>query len=297
MTPAAVRSSPASAAVLVIEPKPPTVRMAVRQLRQFRPLLWFFLKVNMQRRYQRTVLGWIWIPLRLLLTLGPRILIFGGLFNAPSNGIPYPLFLLLGYGAWEVFGLGAYFATRSLSMNKRYLKRFYVPPIVLLVASAGIGVLELMVTLAFLAVAIVAYAIVDQTLYLQLSLATLLFPVGVLLLALLGLMVGTWTAVTELRVRDPRFLVRIALGFWTYLTPVIYPLSAVPEGIRPYAALNPVTAPIEMIRHAVFGNGDVHLTSIAMTVAVIVIIGGRGLRRFVRSEARVLDLVNARRAM
>jgi ABC-type polysaccharide/polyol phosphate export permease len=105
----------------------------------------------------------------------------------------------------------------------------------------------------------------------------------------LGISIALWTSVLNARARDVRFTMAFVLGFWFFLTPIIYPLSKVPAAFQTIASLNPMTAPIEMVRIGLFDIGQVPLVAICSTVATILIVGGGGLWFFMRSERLALD--------
>ena len=100
-----------------------------------------------------------------------------------------------------------------------------------------------------------------------------------------------WSAVLGIRGRDARWTVRAILNVWMLMTPVIYPLSAVPDGYRTVAELNPFTAPMEMVRRALFGAGDVTALGLGVTAGFAIVVGGLGLMFFCRHEATALDHV------
>ncbi len=272
----------------MISARPPGVLARLREVWVFRSLTWWFGLKFAERLWTNTRLGWWWLPLRPVLATVPRALIFGGILKAPSNGTPYLLFFLVGNSAWDLFYRTWYIGTRSMQMSSRYLKRMYLPRMVPLVASAGSGLVEYLLYSAF-AVIVVVYYTIHSGWPLRLGLNTLLLPFGLILILGVGWSLSLWTAPFGAHGRDARWTVRAIMHIWLLLTPVIYPLSAVPEPYRNVAEFNPLTAPMEMVRDAMFGNGDVTGLSIGVTIAMILVVGSLGLRFFNRSEALALD--------
>ena len=256
-----------------------------------RALLPYFARRYLEKLYVRTWLGWLWIPLRPILDIGSRVLIFGSLLGAPSDGVPYLLFFVIGTSTWTLFSESAIWGTRSIEMNRRFLRRLYLPRLTLLLAALAPSALRFAMYMVIALVAFAYYGLVEGELYLELQAETLLLPAGLLLAVLLALSLACWTSVYGAYARDVRFGMGYALSFWYFLTPVIYPLSAVPENLRTLASLNPMTTPIEMVRLGVFGKGEVLASGLASTGLVILVIGGLGLWFFDRSEARALDSV------
>lgn len=278
-----------SASVRLIEPRQPAMGERLRETWVYRRLVWYFSKRFIQKLYARTWLGRLWIPLRPGITLGSQILIYGGLLGAPSDGKPYALFFIIGSSVWEMFYRTAYFSTRSLELNKRLLKRLYIPRLVVLIGSAGAGLAMFFVYISFALGFVVYYYATSGTTHLGLGLNTLAVPVGLLMVLLIALSIGLWLSIYSARARDVRWTLRYALSFWFLITPVIYPLSQVPSGYRTAAELNPMAAPIEMIRYGLLGVGHFPPLALAVSIAAILVVGGGGLWFFNRSEASALD--------
>jgi lipopolysaccharide transport system permease protein len=282
-------SAVARTPVRVITPRRPGVRERVAEAWAYRNLLGYFARNCVEKLYRRTWLGWLWIPLRPILTVGSRVLVFGGLLNAPSLGKPYLLFFLVGTSTWMLFSQAALWATRSIELARRVLRRMYVPRLIVLFASAAPAVLNFLLYVAITLVAFAAYVAIDGELYLVFGARTLVALAGLALSLLLAFGIGLWTSVYGAQARDVRFGLGYALGFWYFLTPIIYPLSAVPSGFRTLAELNPMTAPVELVRYGVLAAGEIPSTAIASTLAAIAVLWASGLWFFVRSEAEALD--------
>jgi lipopolysaccharide transport system permease protein len=275
--------------VFVIEARRPGTVERLRELWAYRRLTAYFARRYIQKGYQRTWLGWIWIPLRPVLSIAPRVLVFGGLLGAPSGRVPYLVFFLVGTSAWELFERTAYWATRSIELNRRVLTRLYVPRLTALVAAVAPSGLNFLLYLALTLSAGLYYAIADSHWYLVFGVRTLVALAGLVLVVLLGLGIGLWAAPYGAQARDVRFTLRYVLSFWYFLTPVIYPLSAVPERFRGIAGVNPMTAPMEMARYGLLGQGEIPRTALLVTLGTIAVVVLGGLRQFGRAEAAAID--------
>jgi homopolymeric O-antigen transport system permease protein len=255
----------------------------------YRRLLPFFGLTFVRKSYQRTKLGVLWIPLRPALGVGARVLIFGGLLGVPSGGVPYLIFFLVGMAAWQFFYRALYWATRSVELSRRFLTRIYLPRLLIMLSTVIPSLVELGLYLVMLLIAVVYYVFADGTTHLHLGVETLLSVAAIVLLLLLAFSIGLWTSVFGAQSRDMRFTLSHVLSFWYLLSPVIYPLSLVPSGFRTLAQLNPVTAPLEMMRYGLIGNGDIEPTGLAITLGSILVVGTSGLWFFSRSESAALD--------
>lgn len=273
----------------VIEPRATGVRERVRELWRSRRMVRFFGRRFIEKSFLRTWLGRLWLPLRPILDVGSKILIFGLLLNAPSDGVPYAVFFLIGQSAWIFFSTTLYWMTRSVELNKRYLRHVYVPRLMLLASALAFPLVNLVLYGILTAGVLLYFWIGDGALYLAFGVDTLLAPTGLLLMTGIAAAIGFFTSVLGAQARDVRFMLSYVLGFWMLLSPVIYPLSSVPESARAIASLNPAAAPLEMIRFGLIGEGTVTSVGLISTGAFIAVVGALGLRFFARSESAALD--------
>lgn len=273
----------------VIEPRRTGLGERIREIKLHRGLLRFFATRAIDKVARRTILGRLWLLLRPLLDVASRVLIFGGLLGIPSNGIPYFLFFLAGMTVWAFFEQTLIWATRSLELNRKLLQKVYFPRILLPIASSAPALYQLGVYFTLLALAIVVISVSDATMYLQLDLQLLAAIGAVFLAGALALAIGIWTSVLGANVRDVRYSLLYVLGFWFFVTPVIYPLSLVPEGYRTLAQVNPMTPIVELFRMSLFDAGQVASWSLAGTVVLIFVLGLSGLWYFGRAESAAVD--------
>lgn len=275
--------------VTVIRPRPPGIVNAWRDAWRYRSLLFFFGERFLQKRTARTWLGMLWIPLRPTWNLAARILVFGGLIGVSAGATPYPLYFVVATALWQLFAETLTWAVRSLELNRKILREVYVPRLLLVLSALVPGVFEFAVYVACAVFGTLYYLARAGRLYIDFGLETLLVPVGVLLIVLLGAGLGMLIAGLGARTRDLRFGLGYALGFVYFLTPVIYPLSAVPHQWRPLAELNPITGAMEMVKWGLFRSETFSTASVWVTLAALVVVWVPGLA-FVRR--RELALAN-----
>jgi lipopolysaccharide transport system permease protein len=275
--------------VLVIRPRRAGMIARLREFFAYRRLLPYFARRNVQQRYARTYLGWLWLPLRPSIDVVTSSLIFGGVLGVGTGNTPYLIFFLVASGAWQFFSQTAYFATRSIQMNRSLSRRVYIPRLVPLVSSLAFPLAEFIIYLAIAGVALGFYVLRDGVFYLQVGPATLIALAGLALLSLQGLVIGLWLSPFAALFRDVRFGLGYVLGFSKFLTPVIYPLSSVPSSYRTLASLNPITAPIEMTKYGFFHGGEIGLASVASSLSLTFAFLIRGLWFFSRKVAVAVD--------
>ena len=286
---ATVEQAPPPLDTWVIEPRREALKDRLRDVWRYRRLLRFFAGKSLTKLYRRTVLGAAWIFIRPLFPLAVNTIVFGGVLGVGSNGVPYFLFINCGSALWDLFSSSVTWGTRSLELNRGFMTRIYLPRLILPVATMTPAFLNFGISLAVLAGAIGYFRVTTGVLYWtpwHMGWALL----AVVQTSLLALGIALWTSVPAMQARDVRFTIGYVLGFWLFLTPVLYPLNIGPR----YAwllALNPMVAPVNAFKYGVLGIGSVSaiqwITS-GVTTAITLM---SGLWFFGRAEADAADKV------
>lgn len=270
----------------LLQPRRAGLVARFRELWEHRALIAFFGRRLLEKRYTRTWLGIVWIPLRPGLDVALRVLLFGGLLGVSSGEVPYFVFFAVGMAAWMVLESAAYWATRSLEINRSILRRIYVPRAAVLVAAvipAGVDfVLYFLIAALGATVLWLANGSFDINLVPGEHLLVALG--GLCLLLLFGLSIGLWTSVLAATARDVRFGFNYVMRLWFFITPVIYPVSAIPADFRPIAEYNPATAPVETAKHGLLGTAAPQANSLIVTLVTVTCLLLWGMWWFGRSE-------------
>lgn len=257
-----------------------------------RALIPYFGRRFLERRYARTVLGWFWIPLRPTLDVGARVLLFGGFLGVASGDRPYFMFFIIGMAAWQLFERTALWALRALEVNRALLSRAYVSRLAAVIAAAVPGVLEFLLYLGIAAIGALYYTLSHGTSYLTFGFRAMAAAgIGLVLLVLYGFGIGLWTAVMAAEARDVRFFARYVFGFWYFLTPVIYPISTIPERYRGLAELNPLTAPVELVKYGLLSTAPPSSSSLFVSLATLTVLLLGGLWYFARSQRPAVERI------
>jgi lipopolysaccharide transport system permease protein len=270
-----------------IESPSPGIRRWLSEVWRFRPAIGYFFVAFMRKRTGRTLLGYLWLFIPVLLPLFLNTLVFGGILNVTiENGVPYFFYILVASSIWGVFAETAYYSTRSLEITRSDLSKMYMPRLVPWFSAMSLP-LTAFIIFGMLGVGTVLYFVLTRgNFYLVLEPVTLLAPVAVAMAIAFGLACGLWFSPTAPRARDVRRTAGYVLSMWYFVTPVVYPIEKVPSDYRVLAELNPVTAPVELFKTALINTGDVTTTGLIAWAAGVVIIGGLGLRRFLVKERR-----------
>jgi lipopolysaccharide transport system permease protein len=198
-------------------------------------------------RYQQMVLGFFWSLLEPLALLAMMTFVFGFMLRAPSNGLPYPVFVFSGLLPWLLFSRATMSASGSLQEHMGLISKVYFPRLILPLSITAREVFDSLVMTACLVVIAAAFDYWPTW-------RILLLPALVLYIAMLSLGVGLWTASILVKFRDIRPLLSIALQFGLYASPIIYSGSAVPQSWLFFYQLNPMYWPIEASRWIFMGQ-------------------------------------------
>lgn len=262
-----------------------TERQYWRDLWRFRELLGFLAWRDISVRYKQTVIGIAWAVVRPLATVAIMVIVFGKIAGLPSGNVPYPVLVLSGMLAWQLFATGFAAASESLVTNANLISKIYFPRLIVPVSAMGVSFVDFLITLPILIVLMIRYDI-------EPTWRLLFFPLFVALTVLAALSVGIWLAAMNVKYRDFRHALPFMLQFGVYITPVGYSLAAVPEEYRRYFVLNPAVGLIEGFRWSLVGQAnEVTGLAIAVTSMAVALLLVFGIRYFRRTERTFADVI------
>jgi lipopolysaccharide transport system permease protein len=271
-----------------IVPGSPGPLATITEIWRSRRLLPLIAVRSLRKIYRRTVLGWIWLVILPLFPIALRTIVFGGLLNVASDGVPYILFLAAGSLIWDLFAQGLTWGTRALEISGSVAEQTYVPRAIIPVGGMAPAVVDFFCKLgAFVLIAGALWAVRGR---LDVSVHAVGWAIAALAVAwTLALGLSFFTSRWSEQGRDTRILLGQILAVWYLLTPVLYPVSAMPENWRRWMLLNPMAPPVETFKWAVLGVGrhdaDAFLRATGLTAIVLVL----GLLYFARMEAAADD--------
>lgn len=265
-------------------------RLDFARLVQHRDLLFLLVRRDLVSRYQQTILGPLWFLLQPLLLTGVFVLVFHRGLGTSTDGVPAHLFYLCGMLLWAYFanvlaGAGNTFQVNAQVFTKVYFPRLVVPLAVVLASLAPL-VLQTLLFLAFYAPALFAAHAWHPS-----PLGLALLPLALAQTALLAFGVSLFTSGLSAKYRDLQHALPFLVQLWMFATPVIYPLSQLGPLARWVAALNPLACPVELLRFAFFGTGQVTPTLAALSLGGTLLVFVAGLFVFQRAERTFADTV------
>lgn len=223
----------------------------LRELYQYRDLVWLFFKRNYSTRYKQTILGPMWLIFNPLITVSLYALIFGRLAGLSASGVPQFLFYLCSNALWAFFATCLTETSNTFTANAAIMGKVYFPRLVMPMSSVLTGMLDLLIQLAMLVLAMVGYCIVGYDFGINWSI--LIVPALILQVGLLGLGCGIIIASLTTKYRDLVILVGFGVQLWMYATPVVYTTGIIPQKYLGLYMLNPMASIIECFRSVILG--------------------------------------------
>ncbi|MDQ2975060.1 MAG: ABC transporter permease [Acidobacteriota bacterium] len=259
------------------------VLLNLAELWYYRELLYFLTLRDVKVRYKQTVMGLAWVIIQPLGTMLIFTLVFNRFVRLDAGPLPYPLFALSGLLLWLFFANAVTNSTYSLVSNSNLITKVYFPRMFIPAASVGAGLVDLGVAFLLLLAMCFYYGV-------SLSLHSLLLPLIILLMALLALSVGLLSAALTVKYRDLRHALPFIIQLWMFASPVIYPVSVVPEKWKWLLTVNPVAGIIEGFRASLTGLpfNWFHLSIAAATTLVLLVCSVYVFRRFEDTFADVV---------
>jgi lipopolysaccharide transport system permease protein len=275
----------------VIEPRQHGAFARLRELWSHRYLWWYFASANVTALYRRSVLGWLWLLMRVVAPIGLNAIVFGDMLDQARKveHVPYFLFFLCGTVAWTLFERSLFFITRSVERNRRLVTRVYFPRLILPVAAVAPGLVYLALLLLVLVITVVVFHQRDGIWYVSLTPRLLVSLAAIAVSLLFAIAVGLWTSVLQARYRDIRYALRYITPFWFLLTPVVYPLSEISSKYSWLVALNPMAPIVEAFKWGTLGQGTFPQVPAAMSLGLVIVTMLTGLWFFNREEAASVD--------
>ena len=259
------------------------VQLNLAELWVYRELLYFLTLRDVKVRYKQTLMGLAWVIIQPLGSMLIFTLVFNRFVRLDAGSLPYPLFALSGLLLWLFFANAVTNSTNSLITNANLITKVYFPRMFIPAASVGAGLVDLAVAFLLLIALFVFYGI-------NLTLNILLLPLFILLMTLLAFAVGLLSAALTVKYRDLRHALPFIIQLWMFASPVIYPVSVVPERWKWLLTINPVAGIIEGFRAALTGQtfNWMHLAAAAAITLALLVCSVYIFRRFEDTFADVV---------
>ncbi len=266
------------------------LNLNLKEVWQYRDLIYLFTKRNFVVSYKQTILGPAWIFLTPLFSSIVQAFVFGGIAGIETDGIPMLLFYLCSNAIWAFFAScltnnANTFTANAYVFGKVYFPRLTTPISNVLSSMIRFGI-QMILVLLFM-----SYFLLHDAVSPNWS-AWIMVPVELTHLGILGMGFGIIVSSMTTKYRDLTVLVDFGVQAWMYLTPVVYPLSTVAEGwMRNILMINPVTSAVEMLRYAILGKGTIDWGFYSLSWAITFVVALLGIMIFNKVERNFMDTV------
>ena len=269
---------------IIIEPAKGWAPIELKEMWNYRELLYFLTWRDIKLRYKQTALGVAWAVLQPVLTMILFSVIFGELAGLPSGEIPYPIFTYTALLPWQLFAFALTSSSNSLVGNQNLIGKVYFPRLVIPFSSVIAGVLDFFIAFLVLLGMMIFYDI-------HISAAIFILPLFLVLTLASAMAVGLWLSALNVQYRDVRYAVPFLTQLWMYATPIAYSSELIPEKWRWLYSLNPMTGVVEGFRWVILGESGLDTFSLGISAVVVVVFLISGLYYFKRSEATFADVI------
>ena len=274
---------------MVIRPQRSLFDLRLGELWRYRDLVMLFVRRDFVAFYKQTILGPLWYLIQPLLTTITFTIIFGNFANLPTDGLPDFLFYMSGTVIWTYFASCLTKTSETFVSNASIFGKVYFPRLAVPVSILFSNLIAFSIQFAFFIVFMGYFALTGADI--QPNAWVLLTPFLILVMAGLGLGFGIIISSLTTKYRDLRFLVTFGVSLLMYATPVIYPISSVPEQFQWAIRANPMTSIVEAFRFAFLGAGSVDLGQLAYSFGFMLAVVFLGAVIFNRVEQTFMDTV------
>jgi lipopolysaccharide transport system permease protein len=269
---------------ILIQPSRGWVSLRLRELWEYRELLYFLMWRDIKVRYKQTVLGASWAIIQPFFTMVVFSLFFGRLAGVPSDGIPYPLFSYAALVPWTFFANALTQASNSLITSANMLKKVYFPRLALPIATVLAGVVDFCLAFIVFLGMMLIYGSFP-------TLNVIWLPFFLLLALITSLGVGLWLSAMNVQFRDVRYTIPFLTQFWLFATPIAYPSSLIEDPLlRALYGINPMVGVVEGFRWALLGVDTAPGPAVFVSALVAVGLFISGAFYFRRMEKTFADM-------
>jgi len=261
----------------------------IKEIWAYRDLLLLLVRRDFVSMYKQTVLGPLWFVIQPVLTTLVFTLVFGNIAKISTDGLPQILFYMAGITCWNFFAESLTKTSETFTQNAAVFGKVYFPRIIVPLSIIISNLLKLAIQLALFWAFLGYYWLSTETV--QPNSAALLLPLLIILMGGIGLGMGMIISALTTKYRDLRFLLNFAVQLFMYATPVIYPLSTLPEKYKIFILANPITPIVETFRYGFLGKGSFDIIYLSYSFGFMVLVLALAVVIFNQVEKNFMDTV------
>ena len=267
-----------------IRPSRGLFHLDLKALWQYRELLVFLVWRDTKVRYKQAVIGAGWAVFQPLISMLLFTAIFSYLAKLPSEGVPYPLFAYAGLLPWNFIAQATSRSGTSLVGESHLISKVYFPRLIIPLAAAATPAVDLLCALLMMVPLMLWFGMTPGW-------QILLFPIFVVVALLAALAVSLWFSALHVKFRDVGHIIPFFVQFWMFASPVVYPVSLIPEQWRALYSLNPVVGVVEGFRWTLLGQRAPSLETMLPSIAIVLLLFVSGVVYFKRMERTFADVI------
>ena len=262
----------------------------LKEVWKYRDLIVLFTRRSFVLTYKQTILGPAWIFLNPLISSIIYAFVFGGIAGISTDGVPQLLFYLCSNAIWIFFSSCVTKNASTFTANAGVFGKVYFPRLTTPISNVLASIIQFGVQMVLVAL-FLAYYLIRGEVAPNWG-AWLLIPVALVHLGVMGMGFGVIISSMTTKYRDLAILVNFGVQLWMYATPIVYPLSQLGDGLmKTILLINPVTAPVELIRYAILGQGTIVPAYMALSWVITVLVAVFGVMIFNHVEKTFMDTV------
>ena len=274
---------------LIINNKKSIFKLNLKGILNHKDLLFLFVYRDFVSTYKQTILGPLWFFIQPILTSITFVIIFGGFAKIPSDGIPGILFYMSGIIMWNYFADCINQTSHTFTQNQNLFGKVYFPRIIVPLSKVVNNLLKFFIQLTLF---LILYAFFYLNGFgFSLGWTFILLPLLLIQMAFTGLGFGMIVSSLTTKYKDLTFLINFAVQLLMYASPIVYPISIVPEKFKWIIMLNPFTSIIEIFKNSVFGTGYINIFWILYSFCFSIIVFLIGLIIFNKVEKSFIDTI------
>ena len=268
--------------------------LKLKEVWQYKDLIWLFTKRSFVVTYKQTILGPAWLVLNPIITSFIYAFVFGGIAGMGTDGVPQMAFYLPSTAIWSFFASCVTNNASTFTSNAGVFGKVYFPRLTTPISNVLSSMVQFLIQFAVALMFIIFFVIqgeVSPNWW-----AFWMIPIALIHLGMMGMGLGIIISSMTTKYRDLSVLVGFGVQLWMYATPIVYPLSQLTEKfhaewIQTIVKFNPVTMPVEMFRFAVIGKGTIEPLYLAISWAFTIVVVVFGIMVFNKVERTFMDTV------
>lgn len=274
----------------IISPNRKLLDVRLKEVWQYRDLMFIFVKRDFAGAYKQTLLGPVWFFISPFITVIMYTFVFNTIAGINTDGIPPAIFYMTGTILWNYFNQCFISSSGTFINNSGIFGKVYFPRLISPLSTILSNLVKFFIQLGVL-ITLILYYVYAKGFDVHINIYILLFPVLIVLMGGLALGIGIITSALTTKYRDFQLFINYGVAMLMYITPVIYPISQVPAQFKPYLMLNPLAPVIETFRYSIFGLGSFSWGALGYSTAFMFIVLVIGIVIFNQVEKTFMDTV------